>query len=228
MNLEYGITNRIAIDATLGYSQAGVEGESDRGGLTDSRIGVSYNFATEGTDWNGPTLSLRGGAIIAGNYTEGELDSIGDGASGWEVSLLAEKEFGLGFGFYGDFGYRQRADDVPDSLFGNAGLYYSMGSWLVTAGYRFDDSLSGGDIGGAGFGTSFGLPQVEEDDYSIDASLGYTDPGGRFYSLFASHTIDGRNTGEKNFLGFSITLPFGGNNKAAPVGGKTPVSYSGK
>ncbi len=227
LNLEYGLTRRFALDASIGYSEAGLDGGSKRDGLSDSRLGLRYNIAAEGADWSGPTVSLRAGAIIAGDYEEGDIDSIGDGASGWEVSLLGEKSVFENVGVYGDFGFRQRENDVPDALFGGAGVYVSAGSVTASAGWRFDNSLDGGDIGGAGFGESFGLPQVEEDDHSIVASLGFTDQGGRSYTLFGSHTLDGKNTAEKDIFGLSITLPFGGKG-SSESGGAGATRFGGK
>ena len=42
---------------------------------------------------------------------------------------------------------------------------------------------------------------------SLEASLGYTDKGGRYFQLFYAHTLDGRNTGEKDTFGISATFP---------------------
>ncbi len=225
LNLEYGLSERFALDASLGWSEASLDGSSTDNGLTDSRIGLRYNLATEGRDWSGPTLSLRAGAIIAGDYEAGGINSIGDGESGWEVALLGEKILIGGLGLYGDFGYRQRANDVPDALYGVAGLFFGAGSWTLSAGWQFDDSLEGGNIGGPGFGSKFGFPQVEEDNQSLTASIGYTDGGGRSYTVFGASTFEGKNTASKNILGLSITIPFGGGGAASAA---TPVSYSGK
>ena len=35
-----------------------------------------------------------------------------------------------------------------------------------------------------------------------------SDRGGRYYSLYYARTIDGRNTGQKDIVGLSITFPF--------------------
>lgn len=184
LNFEYGLTERFALDAGIGWSEASLDGGPEDSGLTDSRIGLSCNLATEGRDWGGPTLSLRAGAIIAGDYDAGGINAIGDGESGWEVALLGEKTLIGGLGLYRDIGYRQRANDVPDALYGGAGLYFGAGSWTLSAGWQFDNSLGGGNIGAPGFGSKFGFPQVEEDNQSLTASIGYTDGGGRSYTVF--------------------------------------------
>ena len=79
--------------------------------------------------------------------------------------------------------------------------------------------LTGGDIGGAGFGTAYGFAQVREIERVIDAGITYTDRGGRGYQFTYSTTLNGRNTGDKSIFGVSVSVPWqiGPHAAAAPA-----------
>jgi hypothetical protein len=214
LSFDYGVTEDTAIDATVGWAwsetDAAALGAGSRNlnddGLTDTTFGVRQRFIDE-TDFNQwwlPSLALRVGGIIEGTYDENFPFSVGDGASGAEVSLLGGKTICPGFGMYGDVGYRWRDGNVPDDLFGSTGFFVSWKGLSFTGGYRFMEGLSGDDIGDAGFT----FPTVKEVSHNLEASVGYTDPGGRFYQVFYAHTITGRNTGERDILGGAISLTF--------------------
>jgi len=214
LGFDYGLTDNLALDATVGW----VWSETDAGtlgagtdnlnddGLTDTTFGLRQRFVDEtalGLWWL-PSLALRIGGIIEGTYDENFPFSAGDGASGAEVSLLGGKSICPGFGLYGDVGYRWRDGRVPDEWFGSAGLFLSWKFLSATAGYRFFEGLSGNDIGDTGFT----FPTVKEISQNLEASIGFTDPGGRYYQLFYAHTIDGRNTGKRDIFGGAISLTF--------------------
>jgi hypothetical protein len=114
-----------------------------------------------------------------------------------------------GFGLYGDVGWRIRTEDVPEDLFGAAGLYLTWKFATLNVGYRGVKGLSGPDIGGPGFLVTYGFPQTKEISQNIETALGITDKGGRYYQFFYAHTLDGRNTGQKNVFGAAIRFPFG-------------------
>jgi hypothetical protein len=211
----FGLTEWLAVDASTGFAWVKDDGFTglDDSGLDDSRIGLTVGL----TDDEGavPALALRAGAIIGGSYDTNAPYSLGDGANGVEVSLLWGKSLGdTGFSVLGDVGYRWRDDDVPEDLFFSAGVaksFYLGGgdsSINLYAGYRFTEGQSGGDIGGPGFGSAFGFPQTREEQQGLDFALGYTDAGGRSYTLGYSHVIEGRNTPERDVFSLSITLPF--------------------
>jgi hypothetical protein len=209
LGFDFGLTDNIALDATVGWvwSEAdGVFGDQNDDGLTDTTFGLRQRFVDEtvlGLWWL-PSLALRVGGIIEGTYDENFPFSAGDGASGAEVSLLAGKSICPGFGLYGDVGYRYRDGKVPDEWFGSTGLFVSWKFLSATAGYRFFEGLSGNDIGDTGFTFS----TVKEISQNLEASIGFTDPGGRYYQLFYAHTIDGRNTGKRDIFGGAISLTF--------------------
>ena len=216
--LEYGITSKIAFDATVGYaatSSTTVLGPGDEG-LMDTQIGLRYKLVdgdAQSSPWI-PTVTVRLGGIIAGTYDANTPFSIGDGASGIEGSLLMAKEFGeTGFGMFGGIGYRWRVDPVPADIFGNVGIYQRIGGFTVSFTYWNTTSLDGLDIGGPGFnpgaGVDSGFPAVKEINQIVSGGIGYTDKGGRTYLVTIGNNIAGRNTGDKFILGAFVSLPFG-------------------
>jgi hypothetical protein len=210
---DYGIAPNLALDATLGYTGTRFKppgAKFTREGLDDSRLGLRYRFIDETAVT--PAFAFRVGAIIAGNYdVPNTLPPInpGDKASGFETSISTGKTFGeTGFGFYGEAGYRNRNHNVPDDLFGGIGLFKHFGSAGLNVGFRHTQGLSGGDIAGTGFGTSYGFPQVKETVSFIDTGLSYTDRGGRTYQFVAAWKVGrGRNTGDATVFGFSVGIP---------------------
>ena len=210
IGLEYGMCEVFALDATLGYTAAIFSGGSEDSGLSDTTLGVRWNFVDE-RKINCPympTMSLRLGGIIRGTYDPKFPFSAGDGASGFESSLLFGKAICPGFGLYGDIGWRIRTHDVPQDLFGSVGAYATSHGFTLSAGYRHVQGLSGPDIGGPGFMTTYGFPQVKEINQLVEAGLGYRDSGGRYYQVFGAFSVDGRNTGDKTVIGGSISFPF--------------------
>jgi hypothetical protein len=230
ITLEYGILRDLAADVTLGYTWAeftrGPQGVDDLtdDGLTDTTVGLRYRLVDERRITWAPTITLRAGGIIAGTYDEAFPFSAGDGASGLEVSALVAREICPGFGVYGDIGYRWRDNDVPDDLFGSAGVYASWRGVTGTVAYRHVEGQSGPDIGDPGFGVEFGFPEVKEVQQSVEASLGYVDDAGRYYQVYGGRVLEGRNTGERTYLGVSVSVPFGGRATRA----EEPVRYYGK
>lgn len=213
---EYGIFHDVAADLTLGYSRTRFRPPGsatlDADGLTDTQFGLRYRVLDEqvGGPWT-PTVTLRVGGVIAGTYDVVFASPInpGDGANAFEVSLLTGKTFGKsGFGIYADLGYRARDNDVPDDVFGRVGIFQQLGPVTLGVDYRQVQGLSGGDIGGPGFGTTYGFAQVREIERVIDAAVTYTDRGGRGYQLSYSKTLNGRNTGDKSVFGLSISVPW--------------------
>jgi hypothetical protein len=220
LTFEYGILPDLAIDATLGYTWAEfTRGPSDvddltDDGMTDTAIGLRYRILDEHRFSWAPTVTVRVGGILPGTYDDAFPFSAGDGAGGFETSLLVAREICPHFGVYGEFGYRWRDHDVPEELFGTAGFWATCHGFTLSAGYRQTESTHGPDIGDPGFGVDFGFPQTREIDKRLEASVGYTDDAGRNYSVYYAHTIDGRNTGDKSIYGLAISIPFGGERRA--------------
>jgi hypothetical protein len=212
--LEYGMNDRLAADLTIGYTATSEAkktfGRGSDEGLADTSFGLRYRLADEEEIW--PTIALRAGGIIAGTYDANKPFSAGDGANGFETSLLLGKRFGnTGFGAYGDIGYRLRESPVPNDAFGSVGLFKQfpnvfadLDAITLSFGYRHIQSLSGQDIGDPGFT----FPQLKEINQLIEGAVGYTDPGGRQYQFSVAKSVAGRNTGDKLVFLFTISLPF--------------------
>ena len=213
LHLDYGLAPNLALDASLGYTETKFTppGASfKRSGRDDSHLGLTYALVQESGDV--PAVTLRVGAIFAGGYdVPTTLPPInpGDGASGFETSLALGKSFEGGFAVYGELGYRNRNHGVPDDFFGSVGASQRFGSFAVNLGYRRTQGLSGGDIGGPGFGSKFGFPGVKEITQFAEGGLSFTDGGGRSYQVVVAKKVGSvRNTGEATVYNFSISLPF--------------------
>jgi hypothetical protein len=218
--VEYGIHDNLAVDLTLGYSassETDTFGNDSDDGLTDTLFGLRLRLLDEKNAPCpfAPTISVRLGGIIPGTYDENQPFSVGDGAYGFESSLLLGKAFGSsGFGIYGDIGYRLRENPVPDDLFASAGAFQQLGPVTLAADYRHVQGLSGRDISDSGFapplGPSHGFPSLKEIVQLVEGAISYTDSGGRNYQFTVAKSIDGRNTGDKWIFGFNVTFAFGG------------------
>jgi len=164
VHFDYTVAPQIALDASLGYTEVKFSppgANFKRSGRDDARLCLTYALLTESAEL--PAVTARLGAIFAGGYdnpTSVPPINPGDGASGFEVSLATGKSLGEGFSVYGKLGYRNRNHGVPDDFFGNVGVAKQLGAFGLNLGYRRTQSLSGGDIGGPGFGTKFGFPGV--------------------------------------------------------------------
>jgi hypothetical protein len=209
LGCEYGVTENLALDLTGGYvwthTRSGMLGghQSDDG-IIDTTFGARYRLLDEETIALSfvPSVGVRAGGIVEGTYDENFPFSAGDGASGSEASLLLGKAICLGFGLFGDLGYRWRNHDVPDDVFGSAGFYATFRAFTAHVAYRHTQSTSGKDIGQVPF------PEVKEINQTIEGGIGFTDPGNRYYQIFYAHTLDGRNTGEKDIIGAAISLSY--------------------
>ncbi len=213
LRLDYGLTPQLALDAAIGYTDvkfAPPGASFKRRGRDDSHLGLTSALLAESAE--APAVTLRVGAIFAGGYdVPTTLPPInpGDGASGFETSLAAGKNLGEGFAVYGEAGYRNRNHGVPDDFFGNVGVAKQFGPVNLNLGYRRTQSLSGGDIGGPGFGTKFGFPGVKEVAQFYEGGVSFTDGGGRSYQFGAAKCFGKvRNTGVATVYTFSISLPF--------------------
>jgi hypothetical protein len=214
VGVQYGLTDSLAFDASTGYAWVQDDGFTglDDQALDDSRIGLTLGLTKD--EGSIPALAIRAGAIIAGTYDTNAPYSLGDGANGGEVSILWGKSLGdSGFSILGDVGYRWRGEDVPEDFFFSAGIaksiFFSGGDSVnLYAGYRQTQGQSGGDIGAPGFGQTFGFPQTREEQQGLDFAVGYTDVGGRTYTVGYSHVIEGRNTPQRDVVSVSVNIPF--------------------
>ena len=212
LDAEYGLTDNLALDFTAGYMWAESKAfnpahatENDAGWI-ETTFGVRYRFVDEHDSSSpfAPTLTLRAGGILEGNYQPNFLFSAGAGASGVETSLLFGKTVGqTGLAIYGDVGYRHRGEHVPDNFVSRIGVSETILICLaINISYRHAQSLSGGDIGAVPF------PQTKQNAEQIEAGIGFTDKRNRAFQIFVAETLDGRNVAEKSVIGMSASFPF--------------------
>jgi hypothetical protein len=224
---EYGLLRDLALDLTLGYTRTtGTRPEAGAdSGLDDTTFGLRWRPVDEFRFDSPlvPTLAFRVGGIIEGTYHEGLAESPGDGASGYEASLLIGKSIlDTGLGVVGLVGYRDRTEGVPSDLLASAGAYYVLLERIsLSFGYQLVKGLSGNDIGDPGFE----FPQVREISHTLQAGLGFIDNAGRQYNLYFAWVIAGRNTAQKQVYGFNIVFPFGGRVEAPDPFGGTAAGY---
>ena len=210
LSLEYGIGSRWALDSTLGFSRGawspGGVRQVDQG-LTDTNVGVRYQLLNEirsDFSWM-PTVTVRMGAIVKGNYQPNRVYSIGDGTSGVESSVLFGKAIrGWNAGFFGDAGYRNRGNPVPSEWFASMGAYRKFGPVVLSAGYRDIRSLSGVNLREPGFT----FQRLREDAGALEAGMGIVTRRGVSYQFVVAKVVDGRNTARSTLLGFSTSFAF--------------------
>ncbi|MFN7925406.1 MAG: hypothetical protein U0Q16_35230 [Bryobacteraceae bacterium] len=199
-SFEVGMTNRIALDFTSGYSRvnsAAFGGPMADSGLTDTLLGVRWRLHRD--------LAIRVGGVVRGTYTPNYPFSAGDGGSGAEFSVLGGHTFGeSGFSMFGDAGYRVRTRGVPPDVFGSAGVAKWLGAFALSGTYRQARGLTGQDIGDPGFT----FPQLREVHHTVEGGLTLHRGGSRSYQLFAARTFQGRNTGRKTVVGMAVSFGF--------------------
>lgn len=205
---EYGITSRLAVDVSLGAGQASFGLTPDRtagGGLTDTNVGVRLKLLSEQNYRFLPTIAIRAGGTVAGNYTPGLSHSIGDGASGAEFSILLGKALADGrMGLLADAGLRKRNGVVPDDWFGSAAIYRSFLGFTWSAGLRHTHALTGPSIGDRGWTRQ----NIREISQMAEIGVGRGGGQGRYYQLFAARQTLGRNSPDKLVVGVAFTFSF--------------------
>lgn len=212
VNGMYGLSDAVAIDFRVGaarsYASAGPTGGRDKySGVTDTNIGVTWRIVDELVKPSLPSIALRGGAIIEGSYAAGYINSIGDGASGLEVSALAGKYFADRFAVSGEVGYRVRDEDVPSDVFVNVSGGVLVDNIGLSVNYKLVDAQSGLQIGGPGFTpTGRVFPRLEEDIQFLSGTVSLNVSDQMNLGVTYGEVIDGRNTSKSKV--FSVTMGY--------------------
>lgn len=177
-------------------------------GITDATVGLTRRLTDEAAG-PFPSVALRLGGIAAGNYRTGQINSLGDGGNGYELSAIIGKFVGGRVGVSGEIGYRGRGNGIPSERYANvAGLWLVSDAVTLGAEYRAVDARSGLDIGAPGF-TPARFPELEEDHRSVGLRL-YFNLAGVGLNVFHSRVLDGRNTAASRVYGLSASRAFGG------------------
>lgn len=210
LGFSYGITDRLAFDARVGYASSdfltdpGLAPEGGLSGFTDSRFGLRYKVH----EGDVATFTLNGAVLLEGNYDTGAITAIGDGGSGVELSGLLGLQSGNGFYATGELGYRTRSNDIPDEWFANVtGAYAFTDNFSGSLSYQIVRSDGGLDVGGPGFSPAR-FPELDE-DYNLlvgGLSLNINEQ----WSVGAGYgrKLDGRNTAKSDFWNVSLDYSF--------------------
>ena len=231
--VNYALHDAVALDVQTAWTQSFVAGavgpaggQESYSGLFDSNIAVTWRIVDELIS-DAPSVAVRLGAIVAGGYDTGYINSLGDGGNGVEASLLIGKFWDVA-GVSAEVGYRNRTStevnpmavgagmsggervDVPEDMFLNLGLFVPAGG-RVTIGvdYRMVNALSGIQIGGEGFSPSR-FPGLEEDGHIVGGRIianvtEYVSVNG-----FFGQVVAGRNTANSRIFGVGLSYGFGG------------------
>ena len=209
LRLDYGLSDALSFDATIGFAKVKVGAADNDSGMTDSTLGLRWRVLDEYEDPALPTLTLRGAAILKGNYDGARLASVGKDANGFEVAIVLGKQITPTFALSGEVGVQNRSDNVPNAIFYELAARYRFApQWSASLGYsnkKFGGNL---DIGGAGFSPAR-FQQVREERGVVKAGVGYAFASNQGVALNLAKTTSGRNTvKDDQAIGLSYTFAF--------------------
>ena len=209
LRLDYGLSDALSFDATIGFAKVKVGAADNDSGMTDSTLGLRWRVLDEYEDPALPTLTLRGAAILKGNYDGARLASVGKDANGFEVAIVLGKQITPTFALSGEVGVQNRSDNVPNAIFYELAARYRFApQWSASLGYsnrKFGGNL---DIGGAGFSPAR-FQEVREERGVVKAGVGYAFASNQGVALNLAKTTSGRNTvKDDRAIGLSYTFAF--------------------
>jgi hypothetical protein len=205
----YGISDALAVDATIGYGKVRAGAADNDKGVTDSVVGLSWRVLDEYERPGLPTVTLRGAGIFKGDYDGARLAGLGNDENGIELSALVGKEVISGLALWAEFGVQNRSGAVPNARFIEVGARYRFApGWSASVGYG--DKKYGGslDIGGAGFSPAR-FQEVREERGVAKLGVGYAFAGNQGVALNLAKVLSGRNTvKDDQIVGLSYTFAF--------------------
>ena len=230
--VNYAFTDAVAIDVQSAFARSFVAGgvgpsggQESYSGLYDSNVAITWRIVDELIS-DAPSVALRIGAIVAGPYETGYINSMGDGGNGIETSLIIGK-FGDAAGFSAEVGYRARTStevnpsavgasgssetvEIPADVFLNLGLFIPVSDAVtIGADVQMVNAMSGIDIGGPGFSPSR-FPGLEEDRHLVAGRLLANVSDTVNLNAFFGQVVGGRNTAVSRIVGFGLGFGFGG------------------
>ena len=209
IQLSYGISDSLSLDAALSYAEVDAGATDSDTGLADSVIGIQWRVADEYLNPNLPSVALRAAAIISGDYESDRFAAIGKAANGVELAVIAGKQLSPIFSVWGEVGYQNRDSSVPDATYFN-----------VNAGVSFTSTLSGSvgfsrkkysgdlDIDDPEFTGEFA--ETREERYIIKVGLNYAFAENQGLSFNLGKATAGRN-GVKDDRIVSVAYSYGFN-----------------
>lgn len=214
LTANYAFGDSWAVDAQVGWARSEfVVGPmiptpmENFSGIVDSSIGLTWRVNDELAS-ELPSVALRAGAIIAGNYDTGYINSLGDGGNGYELSIIVGEFVSNRVGLSAEFGYRSREAGIPDETFTNLTGVWLLGEKLsLGLDYKLVDARSGLDIGGEGFDPTR-FPEVEEDSELVAGRLYYNASEALSFAVFHATVVGGRNAPASAVYGATISYSF--------------------
>ena len=209
VRVDYGLSDSVALDATLGYANVKVGGADSDSRVTDSILGARWRLLDEYENPAVPTLTLRGSALLKGSYDGARLAAIGKAANALEVAVVLGKQLTSKVALWGELGVQKFSDNVPQATFVEVGLRYQVLPKLSLGGGYSNKKFGGNlDIGGPGF-TPARFQQVREERGVVKLSLGYAIAGNQGIALNYAKLTSGRNTvRDDQIIGVSYTYGF--------------------
>lgn len=233
VNGTYGFSDAVSLDVSVGRSEVSPKNGGpiplSTKGFTDTELGLTWRFRDEIVT-EGPSVAVRFGAILAGNYDVGGAGpaevmgdpnrvgagptAIGDGAGGFELSGIIGKVINNRLALSAELGSRHRSGDVPRETFMNFDAHLiATDNLVLSAQYHIQASSGDIDIGPPPGPGAHGMhwdqfPFVAEDINRISIGgtlvLGSVDIGLHWFNV-----LDGRNTAEYKAFGGTLTYNFG-------------------
>jgi len=222
--MEYGLTEKWAVDVNVGYGTVGVRSfnsalsAESTTGLLDTSLGVRYQIVNEkqaASSWL-PTLTFRAGGVLPGSFEKSFPFAPGQRSAAIEPSLLIRKHFGWpGFGAYGDVFYRWMRTTGQDQYGAAVGLFQEIKGWTLDAGYRHLQQIGGYDLQYNGLGAPLHYsPEVREISDAIEAGFSYATSRRHWrWGFYTRTTFDGSNTDSAFWVSGYLEVPFGGKKK---------------
>ena len=213
LSADYGVTDSIALDVQAAHVSVSGDapsppGPPDQDGWADVNVGATWRFIDEYINPAAPSMALRVGVTVAGDYEAALPTSTGDGADGVEASVILGKIFDDRFALSTEVGYRNRSDDVPNETFINAKAFVVVGErWILNAQLHKTMASGNLDIGGSGFSPAR-FPETTEDieRFGLGAEFNLTPAFNVGVSWFK--VTDGRNTAEFDTIAATLTYRF--------------------
>jgi len=208
LSIGHVVSDDLVVDIKLGYAESEFLDSNADSGSTDSSVGLTWRLRDEflADSWL-PSVAVRGAVNIAGAYSEGELPSIGDGASGAEASIIVGKVFNNVFAASSEVGYRYRDSGVDDDIFVNINAYAQVNDqFSASLGYHQISASGDLDIGGQGFTGDF--TEVAEDVRVVDFGLTYEFQSRINVTASYGEVIGGRNTAKSEISAISVGYTF--------------------
>ena len=209
LRVDYGLSDSLALDASIGYAKVKVGAADNDSGGTDSTLGLRWRLLDEYENPALPTLTLRGAAIFKGSYDGARLASVGKDANGFEAAVVLGKQIIPALALWAEVGIQNRSDNVPNATFYEIGARYRFApAWNASLGYgskKFGGNL---DIGGPGFSPAR-FQQVREERGVVKLGIGYAFARNQGLALNLAKTTSGRNTvKDDQVIGLSYAIAF--------------------